>query len=49
MKETTKSHPESHISEWKSSWRDEYLKWIAAFAYTEGGKLYIGVNDDGYV
>ena len=49
MKETNKSHPESHITEWKSSWRDEYLKWIAAFTYNEGGKLYIGVNDDGYV
>ena len=41
--------PESDISEWKWSWRDEYLKWIAAFAYTDGGSINIGVNDDGYV
>lgn len=41
--------PESDISEWKWSWRDEYMKWLAAFAYTDGGTLNIGVNDDGYV
>ena len=44
-----KSLPESDISEWKWSWRDEYMKWISAFAYTNGGTLHIGVNDDGYV
>ena len=44
-----KSLPESDISEWKSSWRDDYMKWLAAYAYNDGGKLYIGVNDDGYV
>lgn len=41
--------PESDISEWKSSWRDEYMKWMSAFARTKGGTLHIGVNDDGYV
>lgn len=41
--------PESDITEWKWSWRDEYLKQIAAFANTGGGVLNIGVNDDGYV
>ena len=41
--------PESDISEWKWSWRDEYMKWMAAFAYTDGGSINIGVNDDGYV
>ena len=41
--------PESEISEWKWSWRDEYMKWMSAFAYTDGGTLHIGVNDDGYV
>ena len=40
--------PESDITEWKWSWRDEYLKQIAAFANTGGGVLNIGVNDDGY-
>ena len=44
-----KSLPESDISEWKWSWRDEYMKWLSAFAYTSGGTLNIGVNDDGYV
>ena len=44
-----KTLPESEMSEWKASWRDEYMKWLAAYAYNDGGKLYIGVNDDGYV
>ena len=44
-----KSLPESEINEWKWSWRDEYMKWMSAFAYTSGGTLNIGVNDDGYV
>lgn len=47
--ENISSLPESEISEWKASWHDEYLKWLAAYAHTDGGKLYIGVNDDGYV
>ena len=41
--------PESEICEWKWSWRDDYMKWMSAFAYTDGGTLHIGVNDDGYV
>ena len=41
--------PESQIIEYKSSWRDEYLKWICGFANAQGGKLYIGVDDDGKV
>ena len=49
MEEIEKSLPESEMSEWKASWRDEYMKWLAAYAYNDGGKLYIGVNDDGYV
>lgn len=46
---STTFFPESDVSEWKWSWRDEYMKWLAAFANTSGGTLYIGVNDDGYV
>ncbi|MDZ7805820.1 MAG: ATP-binding protein [Gracilimonas sp.] len=38
---------ETHAIEWKQSWRDEYLKWICAFANTEGGVLIIGKDDDG--
>jgi ATP-dependent DNA helicase RecG len=33
--------------EWKQSWRDEYLKWVCAFANAEGGTLVIGRNDRG--
>ena len=41
--------PESQNVEYKSSWRDEYLKWICGFANAQGGKLYIGVDDNGNV
>ncbi len=40
---------ESQNIEWKESWRDDYLKWICAFANAQGGRLYIGVRDDGQV
>ena len=40
---------ESQQVEWKWSWRDEYLQWLCGYANAEGGTLYIGVNDDGYV
>ena len=40
---------ESQNVEWKESWRDEYLKWICGFANAQGGKIYIGKNDDGTV
>lgn len=35
--------------EYKQSWRDEYLKWICAFANAQGGKLLIGIDDKGNV
>lgn len=37
-----------HI-EWKSVWRDEYLKWICGFANASGGFLEIGKDDAGNV
>lgn len=37
---------ENQNIEYKESWRDEYLKWICGFANAQGGKLYIGVDDD---
>jgi ATP-dependent DNA helicase RecG len=40
---------ESQNIEFKQSWRDEYIKWLSAFGNTEGGKLYIGVEDDGNI
>lgn len=36
---------ESQHTEYKQSWRDEYLKVICAFANTNGGTLYIGIDD----
>lgn len=41
--------PENQNIEWKESWRDEYLKWICGFANAQGGKIYIGKNDNGKV
>ena len=40
---------ENQNTEWKESWRDEYLKWICGFANAQGGKIYIGINDDGEI
>lgn len=37
---------ESQNTEYKESWRDEYLKWICGFANAQGGRIYIGVDDD---
>ncbi|HDO52079.1 MAG TPA: ATP-binding protein, partial [Rhizobiales bacterium] len=37
-----------HI-EWKSSWRDEHLKWLCGFANAQGGVLDVGRNDEGRV
>ena len=38
---------ENHIIEFKTSWRDEYLKWVCAFANSDGGRLIIGFDDKG--
>ena len=38
---------EAQHTEWKQSWRDEYLRWICGFANAEGGVLTIGRNDKG--
>ncbi len=40
---------ESQNIEYKSNWRDEYLKWICGFANANGGKLFVGIDDDGNV
>lgn len=40
---------ESQHTEFKKAWQDEYLKWICAFANTDGGVLYVGVDDFGEV
>jgi len=38
---------ETQNIEFKSNWRDEYLKVICAFANADGGELVIGVDDNG--
>lgn len=40
---------ENQNVEWKETWRDEYLKWVCGFANAQGGKIYIGVKDNGEV
>ena len=40
---------ESQNIEYKSTWRDEYLKWICGFANANGGTIFIGKDDDGKV
>ena len=37
---------ESQNIEYKEYWRDEYLKWICGFANAQGGRIFIGVNDE---
>ena len=37
---------ENQNVEYKESWRDEYLKWICGFANAQGGRIYIGVDDN---
>ena len=37
---------ESQNLEYKESWRDEYLKWICGFANAQGGRIYIGIDDN---
>jgi ATP-dependent DNA helicase RecG len=40
---------ENQHTEWKEVWRDDYLRWVCAFANAEGGTLVIGRNDRGEV
>ena len=40
---------ETQNIEYKSVWKDEYLKWICGFANAQGGTLYIGKDDNGNV
>jgi len=39
--------PEQQIIEYKSIWKDEYLKWICGFANAQGGTLFIDRDDSG--
>lgn len=40
---------ETQNIEYKSTWRDEYLKWICGFANAIGGTIFIGKDDNGNV
>ena len=40
---------ESQHTEFKRHWKDDWLKWISAFANAEGGVLMIGYDDQGQV
>ena len=37
---------ESQNIEYKRSWSDEYLKWVCGFANAQGGRIFIGIDDD---
>jgi ATP-dependent DNA helicase RecG len=41
--------PESQNIGYKSSWRDEYLKWVCGFANANGGSIFIGKDDAGNI
>ena len=41
--------PETQNIEYKSSWRDEFLREICGFVNAQGGTLYIGKDDSGNV
>ena len=43
----TVNNKEQQNIEWKSDWKEDYLKWICGFANAQGGKIYIGKNDKG--
>ena len=38
---------ENQTTEWKETWRDEYMRTICAFANASGGTLEIGRCDNG--
>jgi len=38
---------ESQNIEFKTSWHNDYLKWICGFANAQGGRIYIGKDDKG--
>ena len=41
--------PEQQNIEYKSIWKDEYLKWICGFANAQGGRIFIGKEDNGTI
>jgi len=47
--EYLKKMNETQAIEYKSSWHDDYLKWVCGFANATGGTIFIGKNDKGEV
>ncbi|MDR2962835.1 MAG: putative DNA binding domain-containing protein [Bacteroidales bacterium] len=41
--------PETQNIEYKSVWKDEYLRWICGFANAQGGRIFIGKDNDGNI
>jgi len=41
--------PETQNIEYKQSWHEDYLKWLCGFANAQGGRIYIGKDDNGNV
>ena len=37
---------ENQNIEYKRIWSDEYLKWVCGFANAQGGRIFIGIDDD---
>lgn len=40
---------ESQNIEYKESWNDKYLQWVCGFANAQGGRIYIGVDDERHI
>ena len=40
---------ENQNIEYKRLWSDEYLKWVCGFANAQGGRIFIGIDDDGTI
>jgi predicted HTH transcriptional regulator len=49
MANKTNMNNENQHTEYKQTWRDEYMKTLAAFANSEGGCFCIGIDDNGEV
>lgn len=49
MDSKNRNTPEQQNIEYKSSWHDDYLKWICGFANAQGGQIYIGKDGVGNV
>lgn len=44
---TKEKRGESQNIEYKEAWRDDFLAWVCGFANAQGGRIYIGVDDEG--